>query len=308
LHLNLDCKKEKLPTYRPVRNEFYLRQADTCLNYPAPSDQTGVAHISINRGCKNHCVYCSVKAVYQGGMIEGDLDHAISQIKDLKGQDVNLIIFDDPIFTLDNNFIERFCHEMRPIKDVYFEMFGHLGKVTPEMMGMLYNAGMRKIELGIESLDKNVLDFMGRNADLQKLKALLTRGYDLGILTTCFYQIGYPQDTQESINENIGRLIQEELFIPRLRISVATPTSGSRWYNQLKEQNSDWPREEDWNNFDCEHLVYQHDSLEPKDIGLLRDEMEKKYYKSDFYQRKLELFVKKHLHLKKTIEECRQEK
>ncbi|MEW5896190.1 MAG: cobalamin-dependent protein [Nanoarchaeota archaeon] len=315
LHFNRENNREKergnLPYYLPIRNQFYLRQKDTCLNYPAPSDQTGVAHISINRGCANRCYYCSSTSVYGNSVSKGNMEMGIREIEELRRRGVNLIIVDDLNFAQNERFAEEFYQKMRNVNSnsdtrLSFEVFGNVERTTSRIINLLYGAGVRKIGFGIESLNEEVLRFMRREVNFSKLKAILEQDYELGILTTCFYQVGYPQDTKDTINENFARLIGEQLFIPRIRISVATPTSGSPWYKQLKVDNPEWPREENWPMFDCEHLVYSHSSLKPEEIGALRNEMEKKYYQSDFYRRSLDLFVRKHPHLKKVFEECRE--
>jgi len=191
--------------------------------------------------------------------------------------------------------------------ELFFEVFGNIERTSPHIIDMLYGAGVRKIGFGVESLNEDNLRFMRRNLNISKLKTILEKNYELGILTTCFYQIGYPQDTKNTINEDFERMINEKLFIPRIRISVATPSSGSPWHEQLKSSDANWPREEAWPLFDCSHLVYPHTSLKPEEIGSLRNEMERKYYQSDFYQKNLESFVKKHPHFDKVFEECRGE-
>jgi radical SAM superfamily enzyme YgiQ (UPF0313 family) len=308
-NLNLDRRigrVNKPKGLRPIRDEFYLRQKEATLNYPAPSEQKGIAHILMTRGCTYSCSFCSSSGIYGREVIKRDIDESMAEIEELVERDVNFIIIDDLNLTLNKKFVEDFCQgvEERGLEGkAYFEVFGNIATTTPEMLEKLYKAGVRRIGYGIESLDPEVQKDIGKKVNVPHLKSLLEKGEELGILTSGFYQVGHPSETEESVRHYVGQLIEKELFIPRIRLVISTPTSGSRWHNKIKENAPEWPSENDWDRFDTQHLVFEHPNFSETHLLDLRDELQEGYYQSEFYKKKLESFIERHPQLKKSFVE-----
>ncbi len=299
--------KRQTPDIRPLREDYYLRQKEYTLTFPAPSNQTGVAQLIINRGCAYSCNFCSSSGIYGREFEERNLDDALDEIRELKERDVNLIIINDLDLTLNKKFARRFTQQLIDSslnQDLYFEAFGNTLTTTPELLESLYQAGVRKIGYGVESLDPRVLQFINKRVDKNNLKSLLDTGKRLGLLTSSFYQVGYPMETEESVRAGIQELVDRELFFPRLRLVIATPTSGTPWHQQLKQEFPRWPLEEDWSKFDTQHLVYPHQNFTDESLTELRDELQSNYYQSDFYRRELDQFLIEHPELEKSFLEC----
>jgi anaerobic magnesium-protoporphyrin IX monomethyl ester cyclase len=307
LHLERVVGRSTKPLgLRPIRDEFYLRQKENTMNFPAPSEQTGVAHVIMTRGCTYSCSFCSSSGIYGTQVMRRDIEDALDEIEELAGRDVNLVIIDDLNMTLNKKYVEMFCEGVtkRNLQaKVNFEVFGNISTTTPQMLEQMFAAGVRRIGYGIESLDPEVQKYIGKGVDVPKLRSLLDKAADLGILTSGFYQVGYPTETEESVRKNVQKLVDEKLFAPRLRLVIATPTSGSKWHKALAAQMQGWPAEKDWDRFDTQHMVYAHPHFKEDSLLALRDELQDAYYKSGFYQRSLEALTTKHPELSKSFEE-----
>ena len=292
---------------RLFRDEHYLRQKEYTLTFPAPSDQTGVAQLVINRGCVYACKFCSSAGIYGKRFSKRNIEDALDEIRELKERDVNLMIINDLDLTLNKEFAERFSQrliESGLSENLYFEALGNTLTTTPKLLESLYQAGVRKIGYGVESINPQVLKFINKKVDQKNLRSLLDVGKKLGILTSSFYQIGYPMETEDSIRRNIQELTDSGLFFPRLRLVIATPTSGTPWHDQLKREFPWWPHEEDWDIFDTQHLAYPHAHFSDESLRSLRDELQLSYYQSDFYRRELAKFLEEHPELEKSFVEC----
>jgi radical SAM superfamily enzyme YgiQ (UPF0313 family) len=288
---------------RPVRNETYLRQKENTLNYPAPSEQTGLAHLLMKKGCKNQCIYCSSAGMYGQETVKRDMEDILDEVEELKEKDVNLIIVDDLNFTADEESVREFCSGMkrRKIKGIYFEVMSNVATTTLEMLEELYAAGVRRVGYGIESLDPNVQRFIRKGVPIRHLKSLLDRSKELGILSSGFYQIGYPVEDEQSIRRYAKKLEEQELFLPRIRTVIATPSSGSDWFNQMRKEDHTWPSDDVWERLDTQHLVYKHPTFSEATLLSLRDELQSNYYNSQFYQRNVKEFLRDHTHLRKSF-------
>jgi radical SAM superfamily enzyme YgiQ (UPF0313 family) len=260
----------------------------------------------MTRGCTYRCSFCSSSGIYGTEVMHRDIEDALDEIEELADKDVNLVIIDDLNLTLNKKYVERFCEGIieRRLQDrVSFEVFGNVSTTTPEMLEQLRAAGVRRIGYGIESLDADVQRYIGKKVDVPKLRSLLDKGAELGILTSGFYQIGYPFETEESIRQNVQQIINNEMFIPRFRLVIATPTSGSKWHREIEACTPGWPVQQDWDRFDTQHLVYPHAAFSEHSLLALRDELQDAYYKSAFYQRKLAEFIQRHPELEKSFTE-----
>jgi radical SAM superfamily enzyme YgiQ (UPF0313 family) len=88
-----------------------------------------------------------------------------------------------------------------------------------------------KVGMGVESGNAGVLARIGKNIDLKKVETANNWFKKEGILTSCFFMIGLPYDTEETVNETIRFAI--DLDPDAAVFSVFIPLPDTRAFEEL---------------------------------------------------------------------------
>jgi radical SAM superfamily enzyme YgiQ (UPF0313 family) len=185
--------------------------------------------LSTSRGCPYHCTYCNCslasgriiryhsprRIIAELKLIEAVLDRQLD-----RGQKRKLAINDD-IFTMD---VARVKHICRLIIDQGFEHLELLAetradKVDEELLQLLYAAGFREINFGLESAVPRVLRTIkkagGQSDNLQperdfinRLKRSVRQAQRIGLNPTVSIISGLPGETLPEAEQTI-RLVRE---------------------------------------------------------------------------------------------------
>ena len=111
-----------------------------------------------------------------------------------------------------------------------------LDLLTEEKLRMMYDVGLRNVNIGIETSDKDIAKknkrLLVQETHQDKMIRLCN---DIGIKVSAFYIIGYEGDTAETIRKTVDYAIS--LNTPVARFSVSTPYPGTGFYAQLEKED-----------------------------------------------------------------------
>ncbi|MBU1864494.1 MAG: B12-binding domain-containing radical SAM protein [Candidatus Omnitrophica bacterium] len=198
-------------------------------------DLRGIRGISmiVTRGCPYQCSFCTVKETMGTLWRRLDPTYAVElMLKLCTDFDLEGIWFKDSIFNFSFDWTKTFAQALIAQKNPYqFQINTRVDLVRQEELSLLKEAGLRQVDLGIES---------GSSKSLQKLKKNITRDQIVvsvkllkraGIQISGFFMIGIPGETEEDVAETIS--LVKELDLDRASVSIYTPLPGSELYNQL---------------------------------------------------------------------------
>jgi radical SAM superfamily enzyme YgiQ (UPF0313 family) len=167
----------------------------------------GSMFFELTRGCPYRCSYC-LYAKNSRKMREVPFNKLIEAINSKeKNRNLNEIYILSPAFNVTKNFkikLEQLAGLKHTIR-LHSEMRAE--NVTPEQARLLYRAGFRSLEIGLQTLNTSALMNVGRNSDPEKelkgMHELQKAGIDIkiGLIP------GLPGDTCESFIAMIDRLI-----------------------------------------------------------------------------------------------------
>ena len=95
------------------------------------------------------------------------------------------------------------------------------------------------------------------------MRRMIKLCWELGITTTAFYEIGFLQDTEESIEDLIRFAVDLDSTVANFKI--LTPYPGTPQFKQLKSLIND----DDWEHFDGYTLNFYHPNLTPRRARLM---------------------------------------
>ncbi len=231
-----------------------------------------------SKGCPYSCSYYCTYGKIQGSKIrQRSAAKIVGDFKILKEKyGIEIVQFRDPVFGLNKGFIEEFCREIKK-QDVrmLWGMETRLDLLTEEKIDMMFEAGLRLINAGVETSSANVAVKNKRlliQHDHQE--RLINYCRKKGVKVSAFYVLGFDSDTKESIDQTIRYAIS--LNTPLARFSVSTPYPGTKFYDQLKAEGR--ILSEDFEKYTQFNMVFQHDALSPAEVEKLLISAYVRYY------------------------------
>ena len=214
---NADIEKVNNLAYLGAEGGFHL--TSSVWNEPPLDELPGLwdklEPTAINRtiqmrtssGCAFACAFCSYPVTAKGfhAMNCEQVEKHIRSVLSIPG--VTRIIFIDDTFNIP---VPRFKEMCRLFAKYDFEWFSFLRVqfVDDEIVKLMKESGCRGVYLGLESSNDNIL----RNMNKKATRAEFLKGIELlkkhGIITLAAFIIGFPGETEESIEENI-KFIEE---------------------------------------------------------------------------------------------------
>jgi radical SAM superfamily enzyme YgiQ (UPF0313 family) len=217
-----------------------------------------------SRSCPEHCTYCPHRI--NAGFRERTVESVIAEMAELCGQYANPHIkIRDPLFTFNRDRCFEISEQIQTRKlQLTFECETRMDDLDEKLVRAMHAAGLTEISFGVESPDPLVLKKVGRRyIPHEHMRNIVNLCWDLGIVTTAFYIIGFLQETEERIEETISFAC--DLDTTYANFKILTPYPGTPQFKQLKPLIF----ENDWENFDGYTLTFNHPHLTPRRARLM---------------------------------------
>ncbi len=224
-----------------------------------------------SRGCRYKCSYCPYASHY-GAWNPREVDRVIAEIvANAKHYGARGIIFRDPLFSADRNrTIELLCKMSKLPYKLDYACESRVENVDEEVLQLMQRAGFRAVHFGIESADAAVLNSVGRrDPGFAMQKKILDQCEMLGIRTNCFFILGFPADTVESVHRTITRAC--ELNPNVAEFFIATPYPGTPLASTI-ETTLDYPDMTGYN------LAFKHPVFSAGQLAALKDQAYRRFY------------------------------
>jgi hypothetical protein len=146
----------------------------------------GGRHIVVNtlqtsRGCRFGCTFCPTKKLFGGSYRNRDIDSIVAEVKEKRRHNPFFFVVDNSFLSnraRTRALLERLAKEQLGAYFMIFERH-EIGR-NPELLKLMWDAGIRGIIVGIESFAKDALDLyqkkQTRDDVLRSLDAILKHG------------------------------------------------------------------------------------------------------------------------------------
>jgi radical SAM superfamily enzyme YgiQ (UPF0313 family) len=211
--------------------------------------KNGWVGVMSSRGCPFSCTYCfnhRLRELYQS-----DLDCSAAKLKYVRRhpvsevieevetllseyENIETIIFDDDLFTMDKKYLAEFCREYSSRVGVPFVCNAHVKVFDEEAAGMLKEAGCEIVKFGLESGSERVRrEVLNRRMSNEEIERAFATAERFGFHTSAFVMIGFPHETIPEIEETIDLLAR--IKPGRFRWSIFFPFINTRAYEIARE-------------------------------------------------------------------------
>lgn len=177
--------------------------------------------ITMSRGCPFNCPHCLVQ------MTEGHRDRRRNILlfkEELEKifDEYKYIKFFSPNFTLDKEYVIELCKMLIDnFKGIEWECTTRMNFLEDEnMLELMAKSGCKQISLGIETLSKTELEYIGKKYDVDNLENVIKRVKKYGIKIKACIMLAIPGQTKESIINTFSFLDNHNVAI---RPTIYTP-------------------------------------------------------------------------------------
>ena len=217
-----------------------------------------------SRSCPEHCTYCPHRIT--ASFRERSVESVIAEMTKLcKLSHRPHIKLRDPLFTLNRDRCFQLSEEIvaRGLR-LTFECETRMDDLDERLVRAMHAAGLREISFGVESPDPTILRKVARRfIPHEHMRRIVTLCWDLGIVTTAFYVIGFLQESEEMIEDTIRFAC--DLDTTYANFKILTPYPGTPQFKQLEPLIF----ETDWEKFDGYTLTFNHPQLTPRRARLM---------------------------------------
>jgi tRNA A37 methylthiotransferase MiaB len=222
---------------------------------------TKVACFDAGRGCPFSCSFCTIINV-QGRKSRHRTADDIEQLLRVQlAQGVRSFFITDDNFARNRNWesiLDRII-EMRRREHLRITLIMQVDTLChkiPNFIEKAAQAGCTRVFLGLESINPDSLKGASKGQNrITEYRKMLQAWKKASVLTYAGYILGFPSDTPESIERDIG-IIQRELPIDILEFFVLTPLPGSKDHQAMYLRGE--RMDPDTNKYDAEHVTADH--------------------------------------------------
>jgi len=176
------------------------------------------------RGCAFGCGYCPFRATsrFRQRRPEGVVEE-VRRLKERYG--VRGVAFRDPLFNLDRERVLALAEGLAPL-DVRFSGEMRADRLDADLLARLRDAGLRSLELGVESVNLEMLTRHKRQPPAaRQIETVVDAAHRLGVRVIANFMLGLPEDDEAQIRRTVGWAKDLNTFA--VQFTVATPYPGT---------------------------------------------------------------------------------
>lgn len=193
------------------------------------------------RGCPHRCMFCLWPQVMHGQRVRlRRPERVVDEIE----YDIRLcpqvarggeFFFEDDTFTLVKSNAMAICEEiLRRNLKITFSVNARTDTADEELFRMLKRAGCRELLVGFESGDDDILSLMRKKESVEDARGFMELAHKTGIDVHGCFVLGYPGDTEESMEKTIDFALG--LGLHTVQFSGAVPFPGTRYFDFCRER------------------------------------------------------------------------
>lgn len=191
--------------------------------------------IFTSRGCPYRCIYCH--NIFGKKFRKRTAENVFAEIKELHdryGVD-EIHIFDD-IFNLDIQRAKKIC-DLIINSNIRIKLaFPNALRGDTMDKGLilkLKHAGAYAMTFAMETASLRLQNMIHKNIDIEKLKEAIDFASSLGILTKCYFMLGFPSETIDEMKKTIDFACNSSLLLASF--FIVTVQKGTGLFSLVKE-------------------------------------------------------------------------
>lgn len=207
--------------------------------------------ISTARGCPGDCIFCSSRSFWGRGVSLRSSKSIFEEVMYLYNKyQMDIFYISDDTFTASPKRVKEFCNMLKETKISFFwGCESRADVITEELMNTLFEAGCRKLQIGLESADNDILNKLKKKVTIEQIENGISIAEKYGMHVSASFIVGHAFDTHETIQKtlNFAGYIQKK-YGAYVMGSVNTPFPGTEQYENAEKLGIEILTD-DWDNF-----------------------------------------------------------
>ena len=193
----------------------------------------GVFGMYLSKGCTQNCTFCYNHDFHHGCRRQRPVEVLIEEAKYLKEKHgIKAISFTDELFGGNKKNLQYICSAMLEAQlGLYWGCMTRIGIFDEEDFQLMYDAGCRWIEFGVESGSRTELARMKKGLNPDRVPVDLKICKKIGITTLCYFIVGFPDETEAELKDTCA--LMNSIDYTRFVCSYFNPLAGSEVFNKL---------------------------------------------------------------------------
>ncbi len=220
--------------------------------------------IDCGRGCPFNCSFCTIINVHGRKVRCRDADVITRAIRENYRRGISFYFFTDDNFARNRNWekiFDRLIH-LRSAEGIDVEFMIQADVLSYKIEGFIEKAraaGCTNVFIGMESVNPENLKAAGKRQNVvEDFTNLISAWHKAGVSTHVGYIIGFPGDTEESVERDI-RTLMNEIKVELASFFMLTPLPGSLDHRRMVSQGL--PMDPDYNRYDSFHETTDHPNM-----------------------------------------------
>ena len=188
--------------------------------------------VETSRGCTQGCKFCSINLMYGRHFRRFAIERVIEDIRDAQAHGAGSIFFPDDNITLDPRRLERLCQAIidAGLTHLRYKTQASASGIasSKHLVDKMGEAGFDGVFLGVESINKRNLEFLGKGKMSNDAEKAVQYLHDNNIIVSTGLIGGNPDDDEEDLWENFRLARRLKVDFPIFYISTPYPKTQMR--------------------------------------------------------------------------------
>jgi len=199
----------------------------------------GVMRVISSRGCNSSCTFCSRHTVFtrqtRFRSPENLRQELLAQVAVRR---TNRLVFMDDTFTENLEHAEATTRMLLESRlDLTWAVITKVG-IPRQLLELMYRAGCRMIELGVESGSQRVLDRIKKDISVDAVEETFRLAREVGMKTKAFFMVGLPGEEREDFEESVD--LAKRINPDYLWLSIFIPLPGAEAFTDQHKAKADY--------------------------------------------------------------------
>ena len=234
--------------------------------------------VETSRGCTQGCKFCSINLMYGRRFRRFSLERVIEDIQDAEAHGAGSIFFPDDNITLDPRRLERLCQAIidAGLTHLRYKTQASASGIasSKRLVDKMGEAGFDGVFLGVESINKRNLEFLGKGNMSNDAEKAVQYLHDNNIIVSTGLIGGNPDDNEEDLWENFHLARRLKADFPIFYISTPYPKTQMR--GELEEMGL--VTSSDFTRYDGLHANLKTRHLSAEEVQYITWQMNARYY------------------------------